>query len=255
MPLGPEDIAAIKAAQAILEIASKQGWLDRLKDVFRTKHEILVLGSTGTGKSNFINSLQELVPEAIDHMQRTQWARREKITLSGEVFRFTDTPGQSQHKDRRDDALRDAMDRGGFGVVNVVSAGYHEYRTGKDAALLPDGQPNPDWLASHLRVELDAATEWAPLLAVARPTFLLTLVTKADLWWHNRDEVLQHYESGEYASCLGEFGRRGHIVLPYSSTFHRFYDVGLTSGAFDSKDRADTQRVFLEELFRATAQT
>jgi energy-coupling factor transporter ATP-binding protein EcfA2 len=249
--LGPEDLAALKAAQAILEIAQRQGWLDKLKDVFRSKHDILILGSTGTGKSNFVRSLRELVPEAIDHMNRTQWATREKVTLAGEVFRFTDTPGQTHHGDRRTDAIRRAVEGGRpFGIINVVCGGYHEYLTGKSEALLPNGAPNPTWISEHLAVEIDAALQWVPLLAVARPKFVLTLVSKADLWWHDRETVLRHYEVGAYRKKLA----LDHIVLPYSSTYHRFYDSGITIGAFESKDRVTVQERFLEELFRATAQ-
>ena len=74
MPTGAEDVAAAKAAVAIVQLANQQGWLDKLRDLFQTKHKIILLGSTGTGKSNFRDSLQSLMPKAIDRLQRTRWA-------------------------------------------------------------------------------------------------------------------------------------------------------------------------------------
>src|SRR5215212_1337325 len=102
MPLGAEEIAAAKAAVAIVQIAQKQGWLDNLGNLFRRRHYILVLGSTGVGKSNFLASLKTLVPVAIDRMRRTtDVVPTSNIRLGSDLFRFIDTPGQEFHKPRR----------------------------------------------------------------------------------------------------------------------------------------------------------
>jgi hypothetical protein len=33
---------------------------------------------------------------------------------------------------------------------------------------------------------------------------MITLVTKQDLWWHQRERVRDHYMKGEYATCIDQ---------------------------------------------------
>jgi 50S ribosome-binding GTPase len=251
LPIGAEEIAAARAAAAIVQIAQKQGWLDRLWDLFRIKHPVIVLGSTGTGKSNFIESLRSLVPKAIDSLNRTSEAQIKRVRLAGSIFDFVDTPGQGAHKSRRMSAVQQILNEEQFGVINVVSYGYHEYRTGRAEALTDDGQVRPEWLRHHQEIEIVAAAEWAPLMT-ARPAYSITLVTKADLWWPQRDEVLAHYESGRYFATIRDAVIHGHTAIPYSSVNHLFYQSS-TSGRFSDEDRADCQQVLLKELFLSVA--
>lgn len=251
MPTGAEEIAAAKAALAIVQIAQKQGLLTKLQDLFKTKYPVLILGSTGCGKSNFVDSLQVLVPKAIDSLKRSQWALTERVRLGDSLFDFTDTPGQEAHRSRRLTAVTEATRHERFGVINLTSWGYHEYATGRKEALLVDGTPNPAWLNAHRTIEISAAAEWAPLLT-ARPDFVITLVSKADLWWSQRDEALKHYESGRYFEVVKDAAIHGHAVLPYSSVGHMFYSRGPMDGTFQSGDREACQQRFLEELFIGT---
>src|SRR2546423_12515590 len=116
-----EIAASAKAAEAAIELvklAYKQGWLDKLKTAFRKKHRVLVLGATGTGKTNLLESLSELVPKAIHNMNRTEFAERHAVRIVKEPFIFIDTPGDLPLKDRRISAIRDAMKTGLAGVIN-----------------------------------------------------------------------------------------------------------------------------------------
>ena len=106
---GAEEVAAAKAAIAILQMANQQGWLDKLKDLFRAKHRVLILGSTGVGKTNFIKSLRSLVPQAIDHLIRTEWATSQRLQLAGSIFDLTDTPGQDAYRPRRLEAVTNVV--------------------------------------------------------------------------------------------------------------------------------------------------
>jgi hypothetical protein len=124
--------------------------------------------------------------------------------------------------------------------------------TGEKEAITRGSKPDPKWLEDHRKVELAAASEWVPLMT-ARPSYVITLITKADLWWDNRDSVMRYYESGPYFDTIRDAAIKGHSVLPYSSVSHRFYGVAPSSGLFETKDRAECQERFLRELFMATA--
>nr|VFK13383.1 MAG: hypothetical protein BECKLFY1418C_GA0070996_100323 [Candidatus Kentron sp. LFY] len=66
---------------------------------------------------------------------------------------------------------------------------------------------------------------------------LLTVITKADLWWHLGDRVFSHYEKGEYFQGLGAAQPLGPAVTHHCSVFHKLYGIGPLSGHFDEQDR------------------
>ncbi len=124
----------MKLAALLLEEAEKQGFIDRLKIIFKRKPRVLLLGATGVGKSNFLQSLSVERPEPIPRASRTQYAEPHVLTVKGShPYRFIDTPGDSSMKDARIDSIRESLSaRGGIsGVINVVSHGYHEYQLPK----------------------------------------------------------------------------------------------------------------------------
>ena len=142
------------------------------------------------------------------------------------------------HRDRRISAVREAMATGIDGVINVVSYGYHEYRIGKEEAIEANHQIREDFLDKHRQVEIDLMKEWNSLLGDRETAhWLITLVTKADLWWDRREQVLTHYEKGDYYQALGDAKDLRPVVLPYSSVFHKFFGEGALSGQFDDRDR------------------
>ena len=80
--------AEIKSAVELIAMAHKQGWLERLLDAFKKKHRVLVLGRSGTGKTILIASLTELLPLAIDRMNRTEYLKTNSIKIAGQPFIF-----------------------------------------------------------------------------------------------------------------------------------------------------------------------
>jgi ABC-type cobalamin/Fe3+-siderophores transport system ATPase subunit len=196
--------AEIKPIIELFILAEKQGWLDKIQVAFKHKHKVLVLGSTGVGKTNFIKSLSEALPMAIELIDRTEFAQHHKLVLDKEPFIFIDTPGQINHQAKRLDVIKQAMAGSISGIINVVSYGYHEYRIGTKDALETDDSIREAFLARHRQIELDALNEWTTLLGDRKTAdWLLTVVSKADLWWSSRDDVLKHYESEDYFQALG----------------------------------------------------
>ena len=120
---------SISLVVSLLKEAEKQGLIDRLRTVFKKKPRILLLGCTGTGKSNLRESLVKPNPPAINAGDRTMYTEAKNIIVQGKPYRFIDTPGDEERSDDRKEAMRQAMAaRGGIaGIINVVCYGYHEY--------------------------------------------------------------------------------------------------------------------------------
>jgi GTP1/Obg family GTP-binding protein len=243
-------IPEAKAAMQLLQLAHKQGWLDKLITAFRKKHKILVLGSTGVGKTNFLHSLSTLMPEAIHYMSRTEFVQKHQIKIAKELFQFQDTPGEIGKATRRLKAVREAMATPIAGVINLVAFGYHEQRNVDQSIFTKDMQPTAVYLAQQRKIECLALREWAELLADQSSIgWMMTVVTKADLWWHKKDEVLKYYGAdSEYTQSLGSLQQFSPPVLPYSSVFHKFYDRTPLSGSFDDKDRQREREHLLKTL-------
>src|SRR5438270_5656647 len=241
-------LEGIAAGTELLIFAHHEGFLDRLRNSFKKRHRILVLGTSGVGKTNFLSSLVLPLPSTIDYMDRTQFAQGWRVQIGDSPFLFVDTPGEDLHQTRRMDAIREALARGVDGVINVVSYGYHEGRSGKDIAT-ENGHTREDFLEERRFYEISAVQEWAPLLGDRETAnWLITVVTKADLWWNTRAEVLEYCERGTYAQNLGSAQQLRPVVLEYCSVLKRFYDEVPLSGEFDDRERIRARQRFFEHL-------
>jgi hypothetical protein len=185
-------------------------------------------------------------------MNRTEFAKAHPITILRQPFIFTDTPGQRAHAPRRKQAIREAMSAGIAGVINVVSFGYHEYRVGKSTAITQAGTARESFLQKHRKLEIEALDEWTGLLGDAETIdWCITVVTKADLWWDRKDEVLQYYSTGPYNEGLGHIKVIVPFVREYCSVLHKFYGEAPLSGIFDDGDRIRAKANLLSQLMAA----
>jgi hypothetical protein len=199
----------------------------------------------------FLESLTEALPAAIDRMNRTEFAKEHSIKIGKSPFVFVDTPGQIHHKERRLAAIRDAMARPIAGVINVTAYGYHEGKTEKKHAL-DDGKARQSYLAAKRQQEIDALKEWLPLLG-SRDTagWLITAVTKADLWWPERETVLEHYSNGDYGRELAGAKELRPVVLEYCSVFQPYFGEAPMAGSFGDADRTRVRGHLLKQLLVA----
>jgi hypothetical protein len=251
-------VGEFEAAVKLVELAHKQGWLDKLLTALRKKHHVLVLGCSGTGKTALVESLTADLPSAIDRMNRTEFIEKHAIRVAKHPFVFTDTPGQSLHKSRRVQAVREALKRHRIGAINVVSYGYHESRitrVGNEPAIVA-GAANEAFLQLNRDREIEALGEWTEILGdPASTNWLITVVTKADLWWNQQEEVLAYYSQGPYARALGAAKTLHPVVVEYCSVFQKFYKEAPMSGDFQDTDRARVKGRILRELLAAVGKT
>lgn len=73
------------------QLAEKQGLIDRIKAFFKKRQVVLMLGTTGAGKTNLLDALTKELPEAIHHLNRTPFLKERKLKISDEPFDFYDT--------------------------------------------------------------------------------------------------------------------------------------------------------------------
>ncbi|MCX7113105.1 MAG: Rab family GTPase [Proteobacteria bacterium] len=239
--------AEIEIAKQIYDLAKEQGWIKQLLSIYKKKYKVLVLGSSGVGKTNLLQSLTKLLPEVIHYSTRTTGTPKSSIEISNIPFLFIDTPGQENHESVRKSAIREhcgSLDL----VINVVCYGYHEYARGKEQAITHTGEINPEYVKANREREIEALQEWNNILGGNAPYRLLTVITKADIWWNSREDVYDHYEKGEYFANLGAAQQLTPVITPHSSIFHKFYGIGSLSGNFDEQDRTLSRANLLKSI-------
>lgn len=223
------------AAVEVMAVAVEQGWFEKLRNSLRRRQRIVIVGSTGVGKTNFLKAIAEPLPDAIDAINRSEFAKRHRLSIARQAFEFVDTPGQRLHEARTKAAIRDVLKkRGKVGVISMNAFGYHEYGVARQEAFSDDGSVSPAFLDAHRRLEVDYLHMWTPLLAdPAVTSFLINVVSKADLWWEQRDAVLSHYESGDYNRALGDARALNPVTVSFCSVIHKFFGRASLRGSFD----------------------
>jgi energy-coupling factor transporter ATP-binding protein EcfA2 len=246
--------ATVEIIATLLKEAEKQGIFDRLRTAFRSKPRILLLGSTGTGKTNLLESLSNPHPAAIHREDRTLYTEAKNLIVNSKAYRFIDTTGDETRGDDRNKAMREAMAaKGGIaGILNVVCYGYHEYDVPRAKVFSPDGAVRPEFLAMHRQVEIRQLDEWNLLLGdQVTSHWLITVVTKADLWYDRHDEVIEHYSKGTYFDALDAARVLRPRVLPYSSVFRKFYGEAPMAGTFDQENHKAAREKLIDALIKA----
>lgn len=242
-----------KAINRILETAEKHGLIDKIKELFARKRTVLLLGTSGVGKTSLLDSLNGLVPDAIHHLTRTEIAKKHRMKFDGANIVFLDTPGQEHHGSRRMEAIRQSMRQDHLGVINVTSFGYHEHSTGLQEAFNDDGSVSQDYLAKHRTVEIAGLNEWIELLGDPNTTrWFMTVVTKADLWWDERTKAIDYYRNGEYSEHLGSMKQLHPVVIDFCSVTHKFYGRSPVCGTFDDDARNMLRLNFVKTLVEAS---
>lgn len=247
-----QEAVAIKIATEVILLAKEQGWFEHLANAIRRRqpHRVLLLGSTGVGKTMLRTSLKELVPTVIHFMDRTEFTVRDRLTIEAQPFEFIDTPGQRQ--DRRMQAIIEAARKGVDGVLDVVCYGYHEGKLGKEDAFTASGRISQAYLKQRREVEIAHMLQWAYILSSAgSKPWIMTIVTKADHWWNRQSKVMAHYGSGQYAVKFKDATGSDPAALVYSSTSEPFCEKVPGPGSFSQSARTRTRNHLIKSLMSA----
>lgn len=238
-----ETLEAISTAVSVAELSDKT--FPTFKRLFKriTDGElaIAIFGAGGTGKS----TLGKYLSGKLENSQLSSGYQEsisiEKYILDSNVIGSAIVvPGQERRQDSWDDLLR-TISQGKISlIINVVSWGYHSFGelSYQQSSLYKSGITNQEFLKiyteEHRQEELQALTKIAPHLSVAdskkRKILLITLVTKQDLWWHDRLKIQDYYQKGEYENTIQAIRNK----LGSSNFIHEYCSASLVLENFIS---------------------
>jgi hypothetical protein len=197
------------------------GLLSELRDWFRggkkddaqQRPGILILGPGGTGKS----TLGRILSGEYDLLLDLPGEYRESISaeeyeLPGDPkIEILVPPGQYHRREATWTQLLADLSAGRFrGIILLNAYGYHtlgqiDFRgtalykeRGKSGFL-------PAYLEERRSDELAVLKKLSDAACSTRGSlWILSLISKQDLWWPRRSEVERHYRAGDYGTMIGE---------------------------------------------------
>ncbi len=200
---------------------------------------ILIIGPGGVGKTTFA----QLFSGKYDSPLEVPGVYEESIDL--ERYTLEDDPsielivppGQRHRRDATWTELEKSIGAGAFrGIIVVASYGYHSLGeiSYKDHRLYRGD--DAVFLANFLREcrgdEVGVIRRLAPhIRGIGRKSWILTLVTKQDLWWHECAEAESFYRAGEYGTIIDEVvGHLGQSRLRHEFAFTSLVISNFTTG-------------------------
>lgn len=229
--------------------------------------KVPVFGAGGTGKTRLGKFLAGEIDTDIAIPRFRESIVTEQFSMPGSVPAiFLVSPGQ---KRRRPSAWHDLfrlMSKGkARGVINVVSWGYHstgiDYKRHQayDSTRTPE-QNLDAFLDYNRREETSALDAIVPHLRMVSGKFwMITLVTKQDLWWRERESVVRHYQEGEYGARIADItavkGSEEFVhmyffvsLVPQNLTTRDGTKLAITTAGYDQPLRVKNLHEFLEGL-------
>ena len=209
-----------------------------------TKGKLMVpvFGAGGVGKSTTARFLSGMLNPLAPPQKYAESISTEKdYHFPGNIVaQFVVPPGQEMRVSAHWPDLQRKVAAGkSKGIINLVSYGYHSfmiedfklhkfYKAGMTAASFMDEYTKERrGLELKLLDEIIAAAKFTP-----KPLWMLTVVTKQDLWWDRHDTVKDYYENGPYSERLAEIEKQ----VGKSRFQHEFVPSSLVVSNFCSGD-------------------
>lgn len=197
---------------------------------------IPVFGAGGVGKSTVANLFESRDPLSLTATY-TPSSGTEERKLKGDVpGLLIAAPGQPTRIPKHWQTLQKRLVTGeSFGFINVVAYGYHSLEVGsyKEHDLYQAGMTAADFSKKYAeamrKLELELLETLLGGLSAGTPQWMITMVSKQDLWWHDRTAVQKHY-AGDYSAKIAALEKRvGSANFQHEFAPVSFTQVNLTS--------------------------
>lgn len=202
--------------------------------------KIGVVGPGGVGKTTVGHFLAGDTKSVQDSSAYRESRGTEKFNLEGEyISTITVVPGQEHRRDDHWNKLTRNLQQGkSRGIINLVSYGYHSFgqMSYKQHPSYEESMSKDDFLLKYFsekRAEEISVMEERIVPAIKLidgPIWMITLVTKQDLWWTERNQVEAHYRKGEYNRHIENLEKS----LGVQNFKHEYLSVCLTANNFRS---------------------
>lgn len=211
------DPISIKPAFDIYKLLKENGAdkvaKDRLKRMFdflrSGETQIGIFGAGGTGKSTLGKLIITGDPFTLSEKYDPNWAIRHHKLPGKLSASFIIVPGQADYvSDEWPKAFTRLSKARSILIINVVSYGYHAFKF-ETFSKIPgyvEGTAKETFLNQYFyQRRMEEISRLKSLIEgikeISIPVRLLTVATKQDLWWSQRQAVREFY-SGEYSSIL-----------------------------------------------------
>jgi GTPase Era involved in 16S rRNA processing len=195
-------------------------WFNRK---FRKPIHVLIVGESGSGKTQFLSTIQgeDNFPE-----KRTMFSHDSTLELpNGRRVIFCDTPGHQSMKPERDRSINDINRKKYNGIVNIVCYGYQSTEGLKESDVFQGDSIKESFLKENRERELKQIQEWLPRIDKnCQVDWVLTIINKADIWWEQKEQVVDYYAEGSsYEHELQQISRLTKAaIIPYCSLISPF---------------------------------
>jgi flavodoxin len=236
-----ETVEALKTGLSIYDLVNKsrpsvQRIIQRLRsgDV-----KIVVFGSGGTGKSTFGKMISgEADPNILATYRESRTTEEFKFTRD-KLGIITIPPGQGRRDDEWLAAFRQVTDGKFRIIINMVAYGYHSFGelSYTESKYYTRGMTVEEFLEIYTekcrQEEINYLKQIAMPITMSKavPTLMMTLVSKQDLWWHDRETIKKHYCDLEYRSIIdGILSTKGTAGFSHEYVSASLLINGFTSG-------------------------
>jgi hypothetical protein len=190
---------------------------------------ILILGPGGAGKTTLARILSgqfEFLFDAVGEYEESIGVESYGLRENNEV-EIVVPPGQKHRREATWTELHANLSAGAYrGVIVLAPFGYHSLGliSYKQHRLFDEGQPEAflkRYLEDCRKDEVEIAKSLAPHLTGAKNrVWMITLVTKQDLWWPERLEAEEFYQSGRYGKVIESISSsRGSVSFRHEVVF------------------------------------
>lgn len=260
------DIHSLKIfATSVKAVLNVWKWGGRLKYAynffFAEPYYVLVYGASGAGKSEFCRAFLEKPVTEVKPKRTHMYEEFDWVFEDGNKIRFLDLPGNKVYEDRRNKVLK-KISKKNYGIINVVSYGYHEAPGARDVKIfkVPNDASekipviDTQYHKLNLDMELEQAKEWIKCLGDSYRTnlrWVVTVLNKADVWWNDIDMIRNYYsEDGAYSKAVYE--KHGSVQIdayPYCSIIEPFGSKPMVL-TFGERDKIKMHRILKEDLLK-----